>query len=87
MRNPPEQVQSKLPAGNIIILFADQLGKIVYTSYQLAYIAHFIIVPAHGFYQLGIAHCYHLGLSSIKKRAIMCADNITAHDLIFVAKE
>jgi hypothetical protein len=49
-----------------IPLSADQLREMFYCSYQLAYIAHFIIVPAYGFYQLFVTRGNYFGLRGIE---------------------
>ena len=38
--------------GQQIKLFRDQSCEIFYGANELAYIAHFVIVPAYGFYEL-----------------------------------
>ena len=48
-------------------LFAYALRNVVYGANQLAYVAHFVIVPGNSFYQLLIAYAKHFGLRSIKE--------------------
>ncbi len=69
------------------ILFADQSGEIVYGAHQLAYITHFIVVPANGFDQLLVAHGHHFGLRGIKERAEMTSHHIGTYDFIFGISE
>ena len=61
----------------------NQRCKVMYGAYQLANIAHFIIVPANGFNQLFIAGFNYPGLSCIKQAAVRNADHIAAHNFIF----
>src|SRR5215471_18461414 len=63
--------------------FPQQSGKVIQSTDQLAYIAHFIIIPAHSSYQLGITHILYPCLGSIKIRAEAATDDIAAHDLVF----
>ncbi len=48
-------------------LFADQLCKIMHGANQLAYVAHFIIVPAHRSHQLCVTNCLYSCLCCIKQ--------------------
>lgn len=48
-------------------LFADQLGEVVDGTNQLAHIAHFIVIPANGFHQLGISVADNFCLGSIEE--------------------
>ena len=54
------------------------------TAYQLAYIAHFVIIPAHCFYQLLITRSNDLGLCRVKQGTEMHAYDIAAHYFVFV---
>jgi len=52
-------------------------------AYELADIAHLVIIPAHGLHQLMVACRDHAGLGSIEEGAIGHADDIAAYDLVF----
>ena len=64
-------------------LFTDQAGEIMHRAYQLAHIAHFIVIPADGSDQLFVAHGHYFGLGSIEERTKMAANDVTAHDFFF----
>ena len=50
------------------LLFADETSKVFYRANELAYIAHFVVVPADGLNHLSVTNCDHLGLSSVEQR-------------------
>ena len=56
-------------------------------TYELAYIAHFVIIPAYSLHQLLIAYGHYLGLRSIKQGTEVYADDIAAHYFVFVIPE
>jgi hypothetical protein len=65
---PPSSTEALAKVGHIDqILFADQTGEIMNCAHQLTYITHFIVVPAHCFYQLFVANRNNLGLRRIKE--------------------
>src|ERR1700754_2395867 len=65
------------------ILFGDQFRKIVQAANELAYIAHFVVIPADSFDQLLVSIGDDTGLSGIVQRAITNADDVAAYDLVF----
>ncbi len=56
-------------------------------THQLAYVAHLVIVPAYGTYQLRIANGLYTGLCTIKQATVADADDVAADNFVFgVAK-
>ena len=55
----------------------------MYGANELAYIAHFIIVPAHGLYELFVANSQHFGLGGIEQLTKMGSDHVAAYNFIF----
>src|SRR6476646_5067341 len=72
---------------NIKHLFTDESGKVVYRTYQLAHITHFIVVPADGSDQLLVAHGHYFSLGGIEERSVMCTNHIAAHNFVFSISE
>ena len=57
-------------------LFGDQLCEIVHGTNELAYIAHFVVVPAYYTNQLGIAYVLYFGLCGVKQGSVTDAHDI-----------
>ena len=66
---------------------ANEPCKVLHCAHQLAYIAHFVIVPAYYAYQLGVACILYPSLGSIKQAAERAANDIGTYYFVFgVAK-
>src|SRR3954468_18128817 len=64
-------------------LLKDQSCEEMYSTHQLRYITHLIIIPAHSLHQLLLADSHNFCLSSIEQRTVIHSDNISAYNLIF----
>ena len=75
----------KVDVCNDILFY--QPCKMMHCTHQLAYIAHFVIIPANGFHHLFVTHGHNFGLGCIKQRSETDADHICTHNLIFIISE